>query len=320
MYWRRSRTNDVLDTHQVALGRGEFVPRPFRFGVNLLEPAPAGEWRDTCRRAEELGYDVILVPDHLGLPAPFPALVAAAEATERPRVGTFVLNAGFWNPALLAREVATTDALTGGRLELGLGTGYVQAEHDRAGLPYGSPGERVDHLRRTVEELGRLLGSEEHRPRPVQRPRVPLLIGAGGDRMLRLTAEHADIAAFTGARSVPGSTTGRLAPLTAEELDGRVALYRKLAESRAQPAELNLLIQLVAITEDRAAALRPLVDRAPDLSLEQALGLPVVLLGTLDQIVEQVRDRRRRYGFSYLTVLEPHMEAFAPVIEALRGE
>ncbi|NUP22148.1 MAG: LLM class flavin-dependent oxidoreductase, partial [Streptomyces sp.] len=82
-------------------------PRPFRFGVNLMTAAPADEWRAKCRRAEELGYDVILVPDHLGMPAPFPALVAAAEATERPRLGTFVLNAGFWNPALLAREVAT---------------------------------------------------------------------------------------------------------------------------------------------------------------------------------------------------------------------
>ncbi len=133
--------------------------RPFRFGVNLTVPAPAEEWRAKCRRAEELGYDVILVPDHLGMTAPFPALVAAAEATERPRLGTFVLNAGFWNPALLAREVATTDALTGGRLELGLGTGYVRAEHDAAGLPFGAPGERVDRLRRTVEELGRLLDS-----------------------------------------------------------------------------------------------------------------------------------------------------------------
>lgn len=111
------------------------MARPFRFGVNLMSPAPAGEWRAKCRRAEELGYDVILAPDHLGMPAPFPALVAAAEATERPRLGTFVLNAGFWNPALLAREVATTDALTDGRLELGLGTGYVQAEHETAGLP-----------------------------------------------------------------------------------------------------------------------------------------------------------------------------------------
>lgn len=135
--------------------------RPFRFGVNLLAPAPVDEWRAKCRRAEELGYDVILVPDHLGMPAPFPSLVAAAEVTERPRLGTFVLNAGFWNPALLAREVATTDALTGGRLELGLGTGYVQAEHDRAGLPWGSPRERVDHLQHTIEELDRLLGSDE---------------------------------------------------------------------------------------------------------------------------------------------------------------
>src|SRR5919106_6594883 len=99
------------------------MSRPFRFGASMIVPAPAEEWRTKCRRAEELGYDVILVPDHIGMVAPFPALVAAAEATERPRLGTFVLNAGFWNPALLAREVATTDALTGGRLELGLGTG-----------------------------------------------------------------------------------------------------------------------------------------------------------------------------------------------------
>ncbi|MCW7943949.1 5,10-methylene tetrahydromethanopterin reductase [Streptomyces hygroscopicus] len=296
------------------------MPRPFRFGVNLLSPGPAEQWRAKCRRAEGLGYDVILVPDHLGWPAPFPALVAAAEATERPRVGTFVLNTGFWNPTLLAREVATTDALTSGRLELGLGTGYVQAEHDRAGLPFGSPRERVDHLRCTVEELERLLGSEEFQPRPVQQPRVPLLIGGNGDRMLGLTAEHADIAAFAGARSVPGSGTGQSAPLTAEELDERVALYRGLAAGRKEPAELNLLIQMVAVTQDRAGAVRPLLERVTDLTLDQALELPIVLLGTVEQIAEQVRDRRERYGFSYLAVLEPHMEAFAPVIEALRGE
>ncbi|MGY1584083.1 LLM class F420-dependent oxidoreductase [Streptomyces sp. MN13] len=295
------------------------MPRPFRFGVNLLTAAPAAEWRAKCRRAEELGYDVLLVPDHLGMPAPFPALVAAAEATERPRVGTFVLNAGFWNPALLAREVATTDALTGGRLELGLGTGYVRAEHETAGLPWGSPGERVDHLRRTVEELDRLLGSEEHQPRPVQRPRVPLLIGAGGDRMLRLAARHADIAAFTGARAVPGSTSGELLPVTADELDERVGLYRRLAGGRNEPAELNLLIQLVAVTEDREAALKPFLPYVPHLSAEQALELPVVLAGSVEHIVEQALERRERYGFSYLTVLEPSMEAFAPVMAALRG-
>jgi len=291
------------------------MPRPFRFGVNVLDPAPAEEWQAKCRRAEELGYDVIQVPDHLGMVAPFPALVAAAAVTERPRLGTFVLNAGFWNPALLAREVATTDALTGGRLELGLGTGYVQAEHDRAGLPFGSPRERVDQLRRTIEELYRLLGSEAL---PHAR-RVPLMIGGNGDRMLRLTAEHADIAAFTGARLVPGSTTGQLLPVRAEELEESVARYRRLAEGRKEPAELNLLIQQVIVTEDRAAAVRPLVERVPGATVEGALELPILLVGTVDEIVAQVLAQRERYGFSYLTVLEPYMEAFAPVVAELGG-
>lgn len=293
------------------------MPRPFRFGVNLLQCTTAEEWRAKCRRAEELGYDVILVPDHLGMPAPFPALVAAAEATERPRLGTFVLNAGFWNPTLLAREVATTDALTDGRLELGLGTGYVEAEHVSAGLPWGSPGERVDHLRRTIEELDRLLGSDEFQPRPVQRGGVPLLVGAGGDRMLRLTAEYADIAAFTGARSLPG---GVLQPITAEELDERVALYQGLAAGRKEPAELNLLLQVVVVTDDRSAAVQEWLPRIPHLTEEQVLQLPIVLVGTLTEIVDQLRAQRERYGISYLTVLEPNMEVFAPVVDALRGE
>jgi probable F420-dependent oxidoreductase len=311
-------------------------PRPFRFGVNLMTSAPADEWRAKCRRAEELGYDVILVPDHLGMPAPFPALVAAAEATERPRLGTFVLNAGFWNPALLAREVATTDALTGGRLELGLGTGYVKAEHDTAGLPWLSPGQRVDHLRRTVEEVYRLLASEEFPharirssegtsvPQPSQRPRVPLLVGGNGDRVLRLTADHADIAAFTGGRSVRGSSKGELKVMLAGELEERVALYRELAAAAGreepEPAELNLLIQFVVDTEDREAAVQPLLERVPYLTPDQLLELPIGLIGTVAEMAAQVRAQRERYGFTYLTVLEPSMEAFAPVMARLRGE
>ena len=292
----------------------------FRFGVNMLTPASGDEWRKRCRRAEELGYDVILVADHLGIPSPFPSLVAAAEATERPRVGTFVLNAGFWNPTLLAREVATTDALTGGRLELGLGAGYVQAEHDAAGLPWGSPGQRVDHLRRVVEELDRLLGSDEHQPQPTQRPRPPLLIGGNGDRMLKLTAEHAEIAAFTGARSVPGDAGPTLQHLTPRELDERVAAYHRFAAGRAEPAELNLLIQMVAVTDDRRAAIRPVMEHIPHLTEDEALELPLLLIGTVRDIADQLRAQRDRYGFTYITVLEPYLEAFGPVIEELRGE
>ncbi|MEU1477665.1 LLM class F420-dependent oxidoreductase [Streptomyces sp. NPDC005760] len=293
--------------------------RPFRFAVNLTAAATDEDWRAKCRRAEELGYDVILVPDHLGKVAPFPALVAAAEVTERPRLGTFVLNAGFWNPALLAREVATVDALTGGRLELGLGAGYVRSEHDQAGLPFGTAGERVDHLRHLVEELERLLSSPDHVPQPVQRPRVPLLIGGIGNRMLKLSAEHADIMAFTGATLVPGDPTGKLTPTTAEQLDERVARYRRLAEGREEPAELNLLIQTVVVTDDREAVATPFLHRLPDLTLQQALDLPIMLIGTVEELVAQVLAQRERYGFTYLTVLEASMEAFAPVMAELRG-
>ncbi|ATL25409.1 LLM class F420-dependent oxidoreductase [Streptomyces formicae] len=295
------------------------MTRPFRFGVNLVGLTTGDAWREKCRKAEALGYDVLLVPDHLGAPAPFPTLVAAAEATERPRVGTFVLNTGFWNPALLARDVATTDALTGGRLELGLGTGYVKPEHDAAGLPWGTPGERVGHLRRTVEELTALLASDEHQPPTLQKPRPPLLIGGNGDRMLRLAAEHADIAAFTGARSVPGDDSGKLLHLTAEELDGRLAAYHRFAADRAEPAELNLLVQMVEVTDDRRAAIRPVVDYIPHLTEETALELPLLLIGTVRQIADQLRAQRERYGFSYITVLEPYFEAFGPVIEELAG-
>ncbi|MFF0744830.1 TIGR03621 family F420-dependent LLM class oxidoreductase [Streptomyces sp. NPDC004111] len=291
------------------------MTRPFRFSVNMLTPADGEEWARKCRRAEELGYDVIQVPDHLGRVAPFPAMVAAAAVTRRPRIGTFVLNAGFWNPALLAREIATTDALVGGRLEIGIGAGYVKEEHDRAGLEFLSPGGRVGHLAHTVAELDRLLRDETHVPRSVQSPRPPLLIGGNGDRVLELAAERADIVAFTGARA----TEDGLRVVTAEALEERVAAYRKFAADRAVEAELNLLLQLVVVTDDRRAAVRDFLPHVPYLTEDEVLGLPVVAVGTVREIAQQLRANRARYGFSYLSVLDPHLEEFAPVMEELRG-
>lgn len=291
------------------------MTRPFRFGVNMVTPASGTDWSKRCERAEELGYDVILVPDHLGMVAPFPALVAAAEATERPRLGTFVLNCGFWNPALLAREVATTDALTEGRLEVGLGAGYLKEEHERAGLAFQPPGERVDRLVRTVDALEDLLGDENHQPRGEQRPRPPVLIGGNGDRVLRLAAERADIVAFTGAKATEAGMTA----LSPEELDARVAAYSGFAAGRETPAELNILLQLVAVTTDRAAAVRPLLRYLPGMTEDDLLKAPLLAAGTVRQIADQLREQRERYGFSYLTVLDPYMEVFGPVIEELSG-
>ncbi|MFI0776463.1 LLM class F420-dependent oxidoreductase [Streptomyces sp. NPDC021212] len=309
------------------------MARPFRFGVNLFTLASAPAWREKCRRAEGLGYDVLLVPDHLGNPDPFAALVAAAETTERPRLGTFVLNLGFWNPALLARSVATCDTLTGGRLELGLGAGYVKAEHDSAGLPFGSPRERVDHLEHTVRELERLLADPEQQPRPAQSPRPPLLLGGNGSRLLRVAARHAEIAAFTGAVQAPDDAPGPVKLISPAALEERVAAFRRFAgeadaEAKAdadgaagatrEPAELNYLIQMVDATDDRRAKARELQPYAPDLTEDQLLEHPALLLGAPQDMADQLRAQRERFGFSYFTVLEHHMEAFAPVIEELR--
>ncbi|MFI8849528.1 TIGR03621 family F420-dependent LLM class oxidoreductase [Streptomyces sp. NPDC053499] len=292
--------------------------RPFRFGVNMVTFGSGEEFRKRCRRAEEQGYDIVQVPDHLGLSAPFPALAAAAEVTERPRLGTFVLNAGFWNPALLAREVATVDQLSGGRLELGLGAGYVKAEHDTAGLPWASPGGRVDHLEHLVAEVSRLLADPDHAPRPVQQP-VPLLIGGNGDRVLRLAARTAAVAAFTGGRQVPGEPEGTMKLISPAELEQRTGALPAFAAERAEPPELNYLIQYVAQTSDPGEALERLRPYGPAMSDEELLAHPALLLGSPEEMAEQLRANRERYGFSYFTVLDPYMDAFAPVVAELSG-
>ncbi|NKY88243.1 TIGR03621 family F420-dependent LLM class oxidoreductase [Nocardia veterana] len=283
--------------------------RDFRFGVNFLSPGSADEWAAKCRRAETLGYDVLLVPDHLEMPAPFPSVLAAAQATERPRVGTFVLNAAFWNPVLLARDVVSTARLSAGRLELGLGTGYVRAEFDEAGIDFGTPRTRVDHLERTLVELDRLLPD----------PRPTILLGGSGNRMLRLAARHADIIAFTGAEPVPGSTDGSIRLSTAATVDERVAAARRFTAEFDRDPEFNILIQQVVTTSDRAAAAAEIASHADHLTPEEVLDLPTFLIGTTTEMADQLRRRRERFGFSYVTVLEPAVEDFAPVIAELRG-
>ncbi|MFI8181192.1 TIGR03621 family F420-dependent LLM class oxidoreductase [Actinacidiphila glaucinigra] len=292
----------------------------FRFGVNLLEPARGEAWERKCRRVEELGYDVLQVPDHLDWPAPFPSLVAAAHATRRPRLGTFVLNTAFWNPVLLAREVATTARLTGGRLELGLGAGYVRAEFERAGLAYGTARDRVDHLERTVEALTGVLpgqgGADGRDGAGVPLP--PLLLGGNGPRMLRLAARHAAVVAFTGAEADPAMDDGSLRLLSAAAVEERVAIARGFAAEYGTDPDFNVLVQRVVVTGDRAAAVRELAPHAPHLDEEELLDLPTLLVGTVTEIAEQLRRGRERFGFGYVTVLEPAMEAFAPVIAELR--
>lgn len=299
--------------------------RPFRFGVALHVAATRREWIEKCRKAEALGFDTIAVIDHLGKLAPFPAVMLAAEVTDRVRLGTYVLDASFYTPALVARDIATTDLLTDGRLEVGMGAGRPSGTKEMLaglGLPYPTGAERLDQLERTVSELRRLFADPDVHPQPVQRQGPPLLIGGRGDRALRLAAREADIIGFTGAASSRYGNVGLPTFAGAEAVAERVEFARTALGDRVSEVEFNHEAPAVMVTGERRAALEQLQRFAPALSVEERGEVPGFLVGTAEQIADKIRQNREKSGFSYITVLEGGMgggmDAVAPVIERLR--
>jgi len=272
------------------------VEKQFRFGVGLNPIRSATELAETARRLEGFGFDVLHVPDHLGAPAPFPVLVAAAAATSTIRVGTYVLNACFYKPALLTRDIAETDVLSDGRLEVGLGAGYVRAEFEAAELPFPSAGRRVEYLEHVTKYVA------------AHQPRVPILIAGSGDRLLTAAARHADIIGLTGSR-VDGAE---------DSLAERIDFVRAAAGDRFDALELNLAITAVPTDGSGTPNLSLTRRFAPTLSDEELLASPAVLSGSVDEMADTLRERRRCYGISYFTVQQQHAEAFAEVIAALR--
>jgi len=265
--------------------------------------------------------------------APIPALVAAALATKALRVGTLVLNNDFRHPVLIAREAATVDRLSDGRLELGVGAGHMRSEYDQAGLSFGSGGARVDRLTEAVAIIKALLAGEsvtfsgthyrvtEHtvHPIPVQRPHPPILIGGNGRRLLALAGREAGIVGLSGITFRQGGIQPDLSAWRAAAVEERLAIVRAAAGERYRRLELNALVQRVVVTDDRYGAARELASRWPQLSVDELLASPYLLVGTVDQMVEDLRARRERWGISYYTVFEPFMSAFAPVVNRLAG-
>jgi probable F420-dependent oxidoreductase len=304
--------------------------RDFRFSVNVFGIPSREALQERCRRAESAGFHTIFVPDHLGAPAPFPVLQAAADATEHLRVGTLVLNAPFWNPALLARDAASLDILSGGRLELGLGSGHMKWEFDAAGIPWEPFGARARRLEETITELRRFFTSDlaalrgGRSPVPVQRVGFdgsgpPLIVGGTGDRVLSVAARHADIIGIAGVYQLSGKPPGTFRLGTAAETDERVRFVREQAGERATDVEWHLLVQTVIPTDDRRAAAADLLSRfGNEMTVDEALETPFLLIGTNAQMAEQLQASRERYGFSYVTVHEPYYEAFEPVVELMR--
>lgn len=290
--------------------------REFRFGVVLFASGSRSAWQDKAREAEDLGYDVILAADHIGRPAPFPALVSAAAVTERPRLGTLVLNAGFYHPALLARDIASTDQLLDGRLEIGLGTGYAQHEFQAAQLPFPTAGERVSHLEHTVSELRRLFADDGYQPNTQQRPAPPLLVAGRGNKLLTLAAAYADIVGFTGFNTTTGASRADQVDDTA--FGERVRFLREAAGDRFGDLELNLLIQAVGLdgADPNLTFARSLA--SPHISDEALMTQPGVLQGSAQQIAETLHDQREKYGVTYYAATQLDMTAFAKVIRWLR--
>jgi len=296
--------------------------REYRFGYNTREVASLGEFRETCRTAEAFGYDVCLVPDHLGrdCPSPFVTMVAAADATERMRVGSFVLNIGFWNPSVLARDAAATDLLTAGRLELGLGAGHMKSEFDKAQISWQPLRERMDRLERTLDELDRLYAPDDPDGyRTAQRPRPPIMLAGLNDRILTLAAKRGDIVGHTAIWQAKGKTPGTLRLGSHEEFAERVAFFREQAGERVDEIEANFLIQAVVVTDDPLGAMEKVVaERGLEYTAQELLDAPTNFVGTLDEIVAKIDDYRERYGITYFSVHEPYMRAFGPVIEKIR--
>jgi probable F420-dependent oxidoreductase len=308
--------------------------KPFRFGANVGRAGSRAAWAEKARRLEDLGYATLTVPDHLtDLLAPMPALVSAAAATTRLRVGTNVLNNDFRHPVLVAREAATVDLLTDGRLQLGMGAGHMQAEYDQAGWRFEAGGTRVERLAEAVTIIKGLLQGEsvtfagrhyrvtDHtiHPRPIQRPHPPLLIGGNGRRLLTLAAQEADIVGLSGITFRRGGAEPDLSGWRAAEVEARLQLVRQAAGDRYDRLELNALVQRVVVTDDRRRAAEELARRWPQLSPKEILQSPYVLLGTVDQLVEDLQARRERWGISSYVIFDPDIEAFAPVVARLAG-
>jgi probable F420-dependent oxidoreductase len=305
--------------------------RSFRFAVTASHARSADGWVALARRAEALGYSAVLVPDHLGQQlSPIAALATAAAATTSLRIGGFVFANDFRHPLMLAREAATLDLLSNGRLELGLGAGWRTADYRQLGMTYDAPGRRIDRLAESSGLVKRLLagetvthagphyqlGSARIWPRPIQQPHPPIIMGGGGPRMLRLAAREADIVGF-----IPQfSSRGRpiLTDVSEAALDRKVAITREAAGERFDRLELNLFIVDAGLVGGGEPIARSVLAAAKVVSVGLA-GSPYFLYGTLPALRERLERRRERSAISYYAIRQGSMEAMAPLVAALAG-
>jgi len=295
------------------------MTRPFRFGVTAAYAPSRAVWVSIARRVEQLGYSTLLIPDRtsVGILAPMPALAVAASATTSLRVGSYVFCNGYRHPVVLAREAATLDLLTGGRFELGLGSGVSSSEFEQMGIPFAGAGARVSQLEETIQVMKQLFTEEtvnfsgkhytitglKGNIRPAQKPYMPILVAGAGEKMLKLAAREADMIAIGSKISAQGADP------TDATLEQKIAWIKEAAGKRFADLELSQTIFDLEIT-----------DSGTPLSSQQGGWFVARRSLSTWQAVAHLLEQRDRYGFSYLQIQAAQMENFAPVVAQLAGK
>jgi len=311
----------------------QFPHRGFRFGVQVSKETSAKGWAELARRTEAAGYEVLTMPDHFtDQLAPIPALMAAANATTTLRVGALVFDNDYKHPVVLAKELATIDLLSDGRLDIGLGAGWMISDYEEAGMPYDSPKVRIDRFIEGVAVIrgamaeGPFSFSGDHytitnyngQPKPVQ-ARPPLLLGGGGKRVLSYAAREADIIGVNGTLTAGVVGPEALSTMTAESVDEKVAIVAAAGAHRLNDIEMNIRTFFVKVTNDRAATVEG-ISSMFGVSKDMIDASPFALIGSVEECIEQLLERRERWGFSYTIVGAENIDECAPIVAALRGK
>jgi probable F420-dependent oxidoreductase len=310
------------------------MTRAFRFGVITSRAEDGTTWRDRARRAEGLGYSSLLMPDHYQPQwAPTIGLTIAAEATTKLKVGTLVFANDYRHPMMLAKEMATLDLATEGRVEVGLGAGWRRVDYEQSGMVYDRPGVRIERMLESLAVMRALwstaepvdfagahytLTAAEGIPQPHTLGGPPVCIGGGGRRILSAAARHADIVAVNATLTAGELTADSAASASPAAFDEKVSWVRAAAGDRLAHIELQMHCPFVSVTDDGDTLARNLA-AAFGASPEEAREVPMTLIGTVPELCDTLEQRRARWGFSYVIVPDDAMDAFAPVVARLAG-
>jgi probable F420-dependent oxidoreductase len=309
--------------------------RPFRFAAQTDAATSPNAWRELARRVEGYGYSTLLMPDHLGEQwGPLVGLTVAAEATERLNVGSLVFDNDYRHPVLLAKEVATLDLISSGRVEFGLGAGWMRSDYEQAGIPMDAPAVRIDRMLEGLTIMKSLwrdgtcdfpgshytITKASGHPRPVSTPYPKITIGGGGRRLLSIAAREADIVGFNATLTAGEVGPAAAATAVASAFHQRVRWVREAAGARFDSLELQCLAFFSMVVPNRAEVVATL---APGfgLSSEEIDRVPIVVIGTVEEICDILVQRREEFGFSYWVISgdAATIDAFAPVVERLTG-